>query len=100
MYVSRLPRHVLDVMAVVFELGDGVLEGVAVLEVRDALASGAFVAPEWPWVDPARKLVVVTSHRRENFGDGFRSAMWALAALAKRPDVQLVYPVHRNPNVL
>jgi UDP-N-acetylglucosamine 2-epimerase (non-hydrolysing) len=42
----------------------------------------------------------VTSHRRENFGPGFRSAMQALARLAERPDVQLVYPVHRNPNVL
>jgi len=72
----------------------------AVLYVRDALASGALAAPEWPWIEPARKLVLVTSHRRENFGGGFRSAMRALATLAERPDVQLVYPVHRNPNVL
>ena len=71
----------------------------AVLYVRDALASGALAAPEWPWLDPARRLVLVTSHRRENFGPGFESAMRALARLAARPDVQLVYPVHRNPNV-
>jgi UDP-N-acetylglucosamine 2-epimerase len=44
--------------------------------------------------------VLVTSHRRENFGDRFRSAMQALRTLADRPDVQIAYPVHRNPNVL
>jgi UDP-N-acetylglucosamine 2-epimerase (non-hydrolysing) len=71
----------------------------AVLYVRDALASGALTAPEWPWIDPGRRLVLVTSHRRENFGPGFESAMRALTRLAARPDVQLVYPVHRNPNV-
>ena len=72
----------------------------AVLQVRDWLDSGSLPAPAWPWLDPSRKLVLVTSHRRENFGPGFRSAMQALARLAERPDVQLVYPVHRNPNVL
>jgi UDP-N-acetylglucosamine 2-epimerase (non-hydrolysing) len=71
----------------------------AVLYVRDALAAGELSAPEWPWIDPERKLVLVTSHRRENFGPGFRSAMRALAALSERPDVQIAYPVHRNPNV-
>jgi UDP-N-acetylglucosamine 2-epimerase (non-hydrolysing) len=54
---------------------------------------------EWPWLDPAKRLVLVTSHRRENFGEGFERSMRALAALAARGDVQIVYPVHRNPNV-
>lgn len=72
----------------------------AVLYVRDALASGALSAPAWPCLDAGRRLIVVTSHRRENFGAGFVREMRALARLAARPDVQLVYPVHRNPNVL
>jgi len=72
----------------------------AVLWVRNALDRGEIVAPDWPWLDPARRLVLVTCHRRENFGPGFDRAMRALAALAERPDVQVVYPVHRNPNVL
>jgi UDP-N-acetylglucosamine 2-epimerase (non-hydrolysing) len=71
----------------------------AVLYVRDALDSGALEAPSWPWLDATRKLILVTSHRRENFGEGFRSAMQALARLAERDDVQLVYPVHPNPNI-
>jgi UDP-N-acetylglucosamine 2-epimerase (non-hydrolysing) len=72
----------------------------AVLYVRDALESGALAAPPWPCLDPTRKLIVVTSHRRENFGDRFAGEMRALARIAERPEVQIVYPVHRNPNVL
>ena len=71
----------------------------AVLFVRDALASGALRAPEWEWLDASRQLILVTSHRRENFGPGFSNVLRALARLASRPDVQIVYPVHRNPNV-
>ena len=71
----------------------------AVLFVRDALESGALPAPEWPWLDPSRRLIVVTGHRRENFGSAFAGELRALARLAARPDVQVVYPVHRNPNV-
>ena len=72
----------------------------AVLFVRDALASGSLPAPDWSWLNGSRRLIVVTSHRRENFGDGFVREMRALARLAERPDVELAYPVHRNPNVL
>jgi UDP-N-acetylglucosamine 2-epimerase (non-hydrolysing) len=72
----------------------------AVLYVRDALESGALPAVEWPWLNAERRLIVVTSHRRENFGDGFVREMRALTWIAQRPDVELVYPVHRNPNVL
>jgi UDP-N-acetylglucosamine 2-epimerase (non-hydrolysing) len=71
----------------------------AVLYVRDALDSGTLPAPEWPWLDPDRHLILVTSHRRESFGPAFESAMRALARLASREDVQIVYPVHRNPHV-
>lgn len=72
----------------------------AVLYVRDALESGALTACPWPWLDPGRRLILVTGHRRENFGPAFASEMRALVRLAARPDVQVVYPVHRNPNVL
>jgi UDP-N-acetylglucosamine 2-epimerase (non-hydrolysing) len=44
-------------------------------------------------------LVLVTAHRRESFGDGFRDICHALLRLATRPDVDIVYPVHPNPNV-
>jgi len=72
----------------------------AILEVVGALEQGRLTAPAWDWLDPARKLIVVTAHRRESFGEGIEHICDALAELAARPDVQIVYPVHRNPNVL
>lgn len=71
----------------------------AVLYVRDQLAAGRLRGPDWPQLDAAKKLIVVTAHRRESFGAGFDRICSALVRLAGRPDVQLVYPVHPNPNV-
>lgn len=48
---------------------------------------------------PKRKVLLVTGHRRENFGDGFLNICKALRLLAERSDLQIVYPVHLNPNV-
>ncbi len=51
-------------------------------------------------LDPAKRLVLVTSHRRENFGDPFHDICRALRTLAENnPAVQFLYPVHPNPNV-
>lgn len=51
-------------------------------------------------LDPAKRLVLVTSHRRENFGEPFRNICRALRTLAKNnAEVQFLYPVHPNPNV-
>lgn len=72
----------------------------AVLHVRDALAAGRLAAGTWPQLDPSKKLIVVTAHRRESFGPGFSQICDALARLARRDDIQLIYPVHRNPNVM
>lgn len=71
----------------------------AVLHVAEGLACGRLRAPVCPPLDGSRKLVVVTAHRRESFGAGFERICSAIARIAGRPDVQLVYPVHRNPNV-
>jgi UDP-N-acetylglucosamine 2-epimerase (non-hydrolysing) len=50
--------------------------------------------------DHDRKLVLITAHRRENFGDGFQNICKALAGLAEsNPTCDFVYPVHLNPNV-
>jgi UDP-N-acetylglucosamine 2-epimerase (non-hydrolysing) len=49
---------------------------------------------------PEQRMVLITGHRRENFGPGFERICLALAQLAERyPDVQFVYPVHLNPQV-
>jgi UDP-N-acetylglucosamine 2-epimerase (non-hydrolysing) len=52
-----------------------------------------------PQLDPTRKILLVTGHRRENFGGGFETICDALATLAQRDDIDIVYPVHLNPHV-
>jgi UDP-N-acetylglucosamine 2-epimerase (non-hydrolysing) len=50
--------------------------------------------------DEAPRMVLITGHRRENFGDGFENICLSIAALARRfPSIHFVYPVHLNPNV-
>lgn len=51
------------------------------------------------FIDNGKRLIVVTGHRRENFGEGFEQICYALKTLAEREDVQIVYPVHLNPAV-
>ncbi len=72
----------------------------AVLRVAKALEEGRIPAYQWSWPDDRGKLIVVTAHRRESFGEGIDRICEALSELARRDDVQIVYPVHRNPNVL
>ncbi|GAB3001870.1 non-hydrolyzing UDP-N-acetylglucosamine 2-epimerase [Psychrosphaera aestuarii] len=76
----------------------------ALLWVKQKLDSDTSLATQFSqqfdFIDPTKKLVLVTGHRRESFGDGFERICQALANIAKqRPDVQIVYPMHMNPNV-
>lgn len=49
---------------------------------------------------PYNKMILITGHRRENFGIGFQNICEAISLLAKRyPDISFIYPVHLNPNV-
>ena len=75
----------------------------ALLEVVRKLESPALKAQfekQFDFLDPNRRMVLVTGHRRENFGDGFERICQALVQTAREfPDVDVVYPVHLNPNV-
>lgn len=68
---------------------DALLDVVAMLDESNAALE----------LNPAKRLILVTGHRRESFGDGFLRICEALATLAARSDVEIVYPVHLNPNV-
>ncbi|HEX3747805.1 MAG TPA: UDP-N-acetylglucosamine 2-epimerase (non-hydrolyzing) [Bryobacteraceae bacterium] len=72
----------------------------AVLQVDGKLSSGTLAGVDLPALDPSRRLLVVTAHRRENHGAPLEAICEALVRLARRGDVQIVYPVHRNPNVM
>jgi UDP-N-acetylglucosamine 2-epimerase (non-hydrolysing) len=67
----------------------------AVLSVRDRLEA----ATPLSFNKDGKRTILVTAHRRESFGEGFERICQALCAIADRPDVHLVYPVHPNPNV-
>jgi UDP-N-acetylglucosamine 2-epimerase (non-hydrolysing) len=81
--------------------GNTVIDALAMtcakLEPQGALAQQ--LEARYHWIDPSRRLLLVTGHRRESFGDGFKHICAALAELATREDLQIVYPVHLNPQV-
>jgi UDP-N-acetylglucosamine 2-epimerase (non-hydrolysing) len=71
----------------------------AVLHVKEALDAGNLQGLSGFRPDDSKKLIVVTAHRRESFGNGFEQICAAILRLARRDDVEIVYPVHPNPNV-
>jgi UDP-N-acetylglucosamine 2-epimerase len=76
---------------------DALLAVVARLETDADLSRS--LDRKFPWIDNSRRMILVTGHRRESFGDGFQNICRALKEIAQRSDVQIVYPVHLNPNV-
>ncbi len=76
----------------------------ALLSVSSRIASDPALqhrfAGQFGFLDPCKRLILVTGHRRENFGEGFENICHALAKIAARyPDSEILYPVHLNPNV-
>lgn len=67
--------------------------------LKDDAALAAQVSGQFAYLDPLRRLILVTGHRRESFGHGFEEICHALKEISLRPDVQIVYPVHLNPSV-
>jgi UDP-N-acetylglucosamine 2-epimerase (non-hydrolysing) len=86
----------------IFVTGNTVID--TLLWVRDRIMNDERLSEQlaelYPFIDANKKMILVTGHRRENFGDGFERICEALAQIARmHPDVQVVYPVHLNPNV-
>ncbi|HCB1501293.1 UDP-N-acetylglucosamine 2-epimerase (non-hydrolysing) [Klebsiella oxytoca] len=76
----------------------------ALFWVRDRVLSNEALSSElterYSFLGNGKKMILVTGHRRESFGRGFEQICHALAEIAaNNPDVQIVYPVHLNPNV-
>jgi UDP-N-acetylglucosamine 2-epimerase (non-hydrolysing) len=76
---------------------DALLETTQKIQADPGLAES--LARRFDFLDPAKKLILVTGHRRESFGQGFENICIALRRIAERNDIQIVYPVHLNPNV-
>ncbi len=81
--------------------GNSVIDALLYFQNRletDRELAGGF-EQTFDFLDPSRKLILVTGHRRENFDGGIDRMCAALLEIAGRGDVQIVYPVHPNPNV-
>ncbi|OQK66527.1 UDP-N-acetylglucosamine 2-epimerase [Vibrio vulnificus] len=86
----------------IFVTGNTVID--ALLMVKEKIEQDAdlkaTLASQFPYLDESKKLILVTGHRRESFGGGFERICEALAQTAKQhPEVQILYPMHLNPNV-
>lgn len=96
---SLLAENVSD--DTIFVTGNTVIDAlqqvVAQFEADDSL--NAEMAARFPFLDPQKRMILVTGHRRENFGQGFENICHALKNISEAADVQVVYPVHLNPNV-
>ena len=82
----------------IFVTGNTVID--ALLKVAGKAKESQEFASQFSFLDENKKLILVTGHRRESFGDGFERICHGLAQVAsKHPDCQILYPVHLNPNV-
>ncbi|MBP9706935.1 MAG: UDP-N-acetylglucosamine 2-epimerase (non-hydrolyzing), partial [Oligoflexales bacterium] len=85
----------------IFVTGNTVID--ALLDVVEMLKTNRDLdkklATQFSFMNDKKRLILVTGHRRENFGDGMINICNALADLSERQDVEVLYPVHLNPNV-
>lgn len=86
----------------IFVTGNTVID--ALNEMNDKLEKNLALRKKllqaFPFLNPHRKMILVTGHRRESFGQGFKNICQALADISTLfPNVDIVYPVHLNPNV-
>lgn len=86
----------------VFVTGNTVIDALAKVkhQIESTPSLSQELAQRFPFLGEGMRMVLITGHRRENFGRGFENICQAIADLARRnPDVRFVYPVHLNPNV-
>jgi UDP-N-acetylglucosamine 2-epimerase (non-hydrolysing) len=76
---------------------DALLGSIEYIDKQPGL--NAELRAQFPFLDDKRRMILVTGHRRESFGEGFNNICLAIRKIAERDDVQIVYPVHLNPNV-
>jgi UDP-N-acetylglucosamine 2-epimerase (non-hydrolysing) len=85
----------------IFVTGNTVIDALALVEQRldGDLDLARSISGQFPFLDPSKKLLLATVHRRENFGANLSEICDALVTLAERRDLQIVFPLHLNPNV-
>lgn len=108
LHFAPTPVAQLNLLREGIDPGDIVVTGNTVIDAllavvhklrHDPVAQRA-LGERFSFLDASKRLILVTGHRRENFGEGFERICQALADIAaEHPDVEVLYPVHLNPNV-
>jgi UDP-N-acetylglucosamine 2-epimerase (non-hydrolysing) len=94
--VDNLLRENIDANSIILTGNTGI---DALYYVVDGIRAGRIPRQAAVPLDPDRRLILVTAHRRESFGEGMRDICRAICTLSRRGDVQIVFPVHPNPSV-
>lgn len=85
----------------IFVTGNTVID--AVIQTTESIKTDKILSESlksrFSFLSPDKRLLLVTGHRRENFGSGFENICEAISSISERDDVEVVYPVHLNPNV-
>jgi len=87
----------------IFVVGNSVIDSLLYIQkiIDSSSRLQEDLEKEFSYIRPECKLLLVTGHRRENFGEGFQNICQALKSLVEaRQDIQIIYPVHLNPRVL
>lgn len=88
--------------ATIHVTGNTVIDALVAVagRLREQVSLREELERRFAFLDATKRLILVTGHRRENFGEGFEHICQALADIAEaEPDVEILYPVHLNPNV-
>ncbi|MEY4515690.1 MAG: hypothetical protein RL180_36 [Pseudomonadota bacterium] len=93
--LENIPDHAIDVT------GNTVIDALLMVNQKlDEPLLATALAQQFNFLKPERRMILITGHRRENFGQGFESICQAIRLLAQQhPDIDWVYPVHLNPQV-
>lgn len=85
----------------IFVTGNTVIDALlnVIERINTDIALNQELSERFAFLQKDKRLILVTGHRRENFGQGFEDICKALREIAERDDVEIVYPVHLNPNV-
>jgi UDP-N-acetylglucosamine 2-epimerase (non-hydrolysing) len=85
----------------IYVTGNTVIDAlqIAIGKIQNNRSLQQDLGEKFPFAKTGRRIILVTGHRRENFGTGFESICHALVRIAERGDIEIAYPVHMNPNV-
>ena len=85
----------------IFVTGNSVIDALLFIsqKIKDNSILCTELDKQFSFLNPNKKLILMTGHRRENFDGGLKRVCQTMANIAKRPDIEILYPVHLNPHV-